>query len=88
MTDTTNESQRPKALQSTKTPEPRLDQQMANIQADNNTPSTPGVLPDFDWEDFEVRYEKALAEADEKERELLLEFDSLVKVMIPLHRLG
>ncbi|KAK1597471.1 uncharacterized protein LY79DRAFT_666748 [Colletotrichum navitas] len=75
----TNESRRPKSLQTTKTPEPRLDQQLANGQNNSNTPSTPGTFPSFDWEDFEARYEKALAEADGKERELLLEFDSLVK---------
>ncbi|GKT41757.1 uncharacterized protein ColSpa_01938 [Colletotrichum spaethianum] len=75
----TNESQRPKSLQTTKTPEPRLDQQVTNGQNDSNTPSTPGAFPSFDWEEFEARYEKALVEADEKERELLLEFDSLVK---------
>lgn len=75
-----SESQRPKSLQPTKTPEPRLDQQMVTGNTPSNTPSTPGVFPSFDWEEFEARYEKALAEADEKERELLLEFDSLVKV--------
>ncbi|KAK2048136.1 hypothetical protein LZ31DRAFT_77542 [Colletotrichum somersetense] len=75
----TNESRRPKPLQTTKTPEPRLDQQLVNGQNNNTTPSTPGVFPSFDWEDFEARYEKALAEADAKEKELLLEFDSLVK---------
>ncbi|CCF45923.1 hypothetical protein CH063_14842 [Colletotrichum higginsianum] len=74
-----SESQRPKSLQLTKTPEPRLDQQMVTGNTPSNTPSTPGVFPSFDWEEFEARYEKALAEADEKERELLLEFDSLVK---------
>ncbi|WQF87426.1 hypothetical protein CDEST_12440 [Colletotrichum destructivum] len=74
-----SESQRPKSLQPTKTPEPRLDQQMVTGSTPSNTPSTPGVFPSFDWEEFEVRYEKALAEADGKERELLLEFDSLVK---------
>ncbi|KAK1972242.1 hypothetical protein LY78DRAFT_650886 [Colletotrichum sublineola] len=80
MTDPeTNESQRPKSLQATKTPEPRLDQQLTNGQNNSNTPSTPGVFSSFDWEEFEARYESALAEADEKERELLLEFDSLVK---------
>lgn len=76
-----NQQQKAKSLQTTKTPEPRLDQQLANGQDNgNNTPSTPGVFPAFDWEDFEARYEKALADADEKERELLLEFDGLVKV--------
>ncbi|KAK1994838.1 hypothetical protein LX36DRAFT_672882 [Colletotrichum falcatum] len=75
----TNEPRRPKSLQTTKTPEPRPDQQPVNGQNRSNTPSTPGVFPSFDWEEFEARYEKALAEADARERELLLEFDSLVK---------
>ncbi|KAK7984986.1 hypothetical protein PG988_002608 [Apiospora saccharicola] len=33
----------------------------------------------FDWDDFEVRYQKALSEADEKEKAILEEFDQLVK---------
>lgn len=79
MADGTKEQQRPKSLQSSQTPEPRPDQQTANGQ-DSNTPSTPGVFPSFDWENFEARYQEALAQADEKERELLQEFDDLVKV--------
>jgi hypothetical protein len=47
-----------------------------------NTPSTPGMLPDFDWEDFEARYEKALFDADQKESNLLSEFNRLVTVSI------
>lgn len=75
MSSGTDESQRP----STKTPEPRIDRQTAKGRG-SDTPDTPGDFPSFDWEDFEARYEKALADADEKERELLREFDGLVKV--------
>jgi hypothetical protein len=60
------------------TPEPRLDQQPMNYQT--NTPSTPGIYHPFNWEDFEARYEKALSDADNHERELMDEFDRLVKV--------
>ncbi|KAI2628115.1 hypothetical protein GGS26DRAFT_561149 [Hypomontagnella submonticulosa] len=40
---------------------------------------SPGHLAAFNWEDFESRYEKALQEADEEEKQLLEEFDNLVK---------
>ncbi|KAI1809915.1 hypothetical protein GGS20DRAFT_569853 [Poronia punctata] len=40
---------------------------------------SPGHLAPFDWEDFEDRYEKALQEADEHERQILEEFEKLVK---------
>ncbi|CAM1504520.1 Fc.00g021110.m01.CDS01 [Cosmosporella sp. VM-42] len=59
----------------TKTPEPRIDQLAANT----DTPSTPGVLAPFDWDDFEARYEKALFDADEHEREILKEAENLSK---------
>ncbi|KAF7559390.1 hypothetical protein G7046_g4765 [Stylonectria norvegica] len=59
----------------TKTPEPRPEQLAANV----NTPSTPGILAPFDWEEFEVRYEQALQDADEHEREILKEAESLSK---------
>ncbi|KAI8276645.1 hypothetical protein K4K59_009693 [Colletotrichum sp. SAR11_240] len=78
MAEDANGSQRPKSLQSTKTPEPRVDQPATNGH-DNISPGTPGPFPDFDWEGFEARYEKALADADEKERELLEQFEGLVK---------
>jgi len=42
--------------------------------------TSPGHLAPFDWEDFEDRYEKALQEADENERQMLEEFERLVKV--------
>lgn len=44
------------------------------------TPNGPGILGPFDWDDFEARYEKALVEADEQEREILKEAESLAKV--------
>jgi hypothetical protein len=34
----------------------------------------------FDWDEFEARYEEALADADRDEQELLKEFEDLVKV--------
>jgi uncharacterized protein YeaO (DUF488 family) len=42
--------------------------------------TSPGHLAPFDWEDFEDRYEKALQEADENERQMLEDFELLVKV--------
>lgn len=59
-----------------RTPEPQADQQ----SAESDTPSTPGHLAPFDWDDFEARYEKALREADEHEREILKEAEGLSKV--------
>jgi hypothetical protein len=74
-------TQKPKPLlPQTKTPEPRPDQQPMNNQA--QTPSTPGIYLPFNWDDFESRYEKALLDADSHERELLNEFDHLVKVCV------
>ncbi|RYP11155.1 hypothetical protein DL764_000226 [Monosporascus ibericus] len=43
------------------------------------SPNSEGQLAPFDWDEFEARYEKALNEADEREKELLDEFDRLVK---------
>ncbi|KAI1081963.1 hypothetical protein F5B20DRAFT_578737 [Whalleya microplaca] len=40
---------------------------------------SPGHLAPFDWDDFRERYEQALQEADEQEKQLLDEFDQLVK---------
>ncbi|KAI0015614.1 hypothetical protein F4780DRAFT_763324 [Xylariomycetidae sp. FL0641] len=40
---------------------------------------SPGHLAPFDWEDFEDRYEKALQAADADEKQLLEEFDNLIK---------
>lgn len=65
-----------------KTPEPRSSKDRMNGQKDgpDRSPSTPGYLIPFDWEEFEARYEEALADADRQERELLQEFEDLVKV--------
>lgn len=62
------------------TPEPRLEQLAINSHAAQATPSTPGVLPSFDWEDFQSRYEKALADADEEELTVLKDFEKLSNV--------
>jgi glycyl-tRNA synthetase alpha subunit len=48
--------------------------------AGERSPSTPGHLAPFDWDEFEARYEEALADADRQEQELLKEFEDLVKV--------
>jgi hypothetical protein len=66
------------------TPEPRPDMLAMNDRNSQTTPSTPGLLPPFDWEDFQARYEKALADADDEEREILKEFESLTKVWFAL----
>lgn len=58
----------------TVTPEPAVDQAVHTSQT---TPSTPGLLPPFDWDDFQCRYERALAEADGRERVVLDEFEQL-----------
>ncbi|KAK8072429.1 hypothetical protein PG996_005777 [Apiospora saccharicola] len=61
----------------TRTPEPKQRRsQRVSVQP---SPSTPGRIAPFDWDDFEVRYQKALSEADEKEKAILEEFDQLVK---------
>ncbi|KAF5231999.1 hypothetical protein FANTH_13184 [Fusarium anthophilum] len=58
-----------------RTPEPQDDRQANN----SDPPDTPGVLEPFDWDEFEARYEAALQEADEREREILKEADALSK---------
>lgn len=64
----------------TATPEPPPEQLAANNTTSQTTPSTPGLLPPFDWEDFQYRYEKALADADKEESARLKEFERLSKV--------
>lgn len=61
---------------SRRTPEPQVDRQANN----SDPPDTPGALEPFDWDEFEARYEAALQEADEREREILKEADALSKV--------
>ncbi|MBE3047024.1 hypothetical protein IMZ48_31760 [Candidatus Bathyarchaeota archaeon] len=67
-------------VQTAVTPEPRPEQLAMNNHLSQTTPGTPGLLPPFDWEDFQDRYEKALADADEEERAVLKEFEDLSKV--------
>ncbi|KAG5929603.1 hypothetical protein E4U42_005308 [Claviceps africana] len=43
------------------------------------TSPPPAEVPPFDWEQFEARYESALKEADEEERDILQEAQSLSK---------
>jgi hypothetical protein len=68
----------------TKTPEPQTQRDRANGHKGvaEQSPSTPGHLPPFDWDEFEARYEQALAEANQQEQELLAEFENLVKACI------
>lgn len=53
-------------------------------RSDRSEMTSPGHLAPFDWEDFEDRYEKALQEADEREKQMLEEFAQLVKVRVPV----
>lgn len=61
-----------------KTPEPQAELIDSGSQA--NSPSTPGQIAPFDWDDFESRYLQALSHADDHEKELGTEFENLVKV--------
>jgi hypothetical protein len=61
----------------------RFDMLMSQRQNGRDTPSTTSQLPEFDWEDFEARYERALEDADEHEGEILKEAESLSKVSHP-----
>ncbi|KAM7202410.1 hypothetical protein V8F33_002818 [Rhypophila sp. PSN 637] len=66
-----------------KTPEPRNSKERLGSQktilTTERSPSTPGHLPPFDWDEFEARYEEALGDSNRHEQELLEEFDLLVK---------
>lgn len=64
--------------QQNRTPEPTQSRSQGVLV--RPSPSSPGRLEPFDWEDFESRYQKALAGADHRESELLEEFENLVKV--------
>lgn len=44
-----------------------------------DTPGTVGTIPSFDWDDLEIRFEKALADVNEHEQGLMAEFGALVK---------
>lgn len=45
-----------------------------------STPPSPETPPHYDWDEFERRYEQALRGADEKEKDILKEADSLAQV--------
>ncbi|ROW07797.1 hypothetical protein VMCG_03585 [Cytospora schulzeri] len=48
----------------------------------SSTPDTPGTvrtIPSFDWDDLEGRFEKALADVNGHEEDLMAEFEALVK---------
>lgn len=49
-----------------------------------DTPGTVGTIPSFDWDDLEVRFEKALADVNEHEQGLMAEFGALVNVDNPI----
>ncbi|KAI1137175.1 hypothetical protein F5Y05DRAFT_419644 [Hypoxylon sp. FL0543] len=57
----------------TRTPEPQ------KRRSDRSEMQSPGHLAKFDWKGFKRRYEEALQDADEQEKQLMEEFDSLVK---------
>lgn len=46
----------------------------------SSSPGTPGHLTPFDWDDLDARFDKALADANAHEADLVAEFASLVKV--------
>jgi len=59
-----------------RTPEPQ--KQRSHNGVAQRASISPGLEP-LDWEGFEKRYQRAFQEADDQERELLQEFDHLVK---------
>jgi len=70
------------------TPEPRTSKERLNGQnkefGGERSPSTPGHLAPFDWDEFETRYAEALSEANDQEQELLEEFERLVAVCLDI----
>lgn len=48
---------------------------------ESNTSAASGELGSFDWEDFEARYMNAMQSANDKELNVLKEFDEIVKVI-------
>jgi len=67
-----------------RTPEPRIQSSQQAVHprtsATMDDQRSPGHIPTFDWDEFEKRYERALSDANDQEKELLDEFDRLVKV--------
>lgn len=75
----------------TRTPEPPAsrpaptdhranDHAHAHAPERSSTPGTPSSLPQFDWDELESRFEKALGQANQNEQEVMAEFEALVKV--------
>lgn len=65
-----------------KTPEPRTSKdRLINGRKDlaERSPSTPGHLAPFDWDEFEARFEEALKKAEEDEKDLIKEFEDLIR---------
>lgn len=78
--DTITASDLEKQAEGQETPSDAVENHHANV---SSSPSPlPADVPPFDWDDFETRYERALREADEAEREILKEAESLSKVYI------
>ncbi len=48
----------------------------------STSPDTPDELEPFDWKDFEARYQAALSAANEEEKAVLKEAESLSKVWL------
>ncbi|QUC18467.1 uncharacterized protein UV8b_02708 [Ustilaginoidea virens] len=75
--DTITASDLEKQAEGQETPSDAVENHHANV---SSSPSPlPADVPPFDWDDFETRYERALREADEAEREILKEAESLSK---------
>lgn len=68
-----------KTPESQQPPNPRKNQQDEKDEA-LGTPPSPETPPHYDWDEFERRYEQALRGADDKEKEILKEADSLAQV--------
>lgn len=86
--DGNSERQRDRSRSEVRTPELQTTTSHTNstnqrasgsLTSQEGLPTSPGQIPSFDWEEFETLYEQALAKANEEERELLHEFDSLIK---------
>ncbi|KAK3694774.1 hypothetical protein B0T22DRAFT_81381 [Podospora appendiculata] len=82
MADALNSYPKPQGSRTqVRTPEPRTSKERMNGHKElaERSPSTPGHLPHFDWDEFETRYEEALARGNRHEQELLEEFETLVR---------
>lgn len=79
-------SQHTKSLRSqTRTPE--MQEQRQSEDHISVSPGSPEIPSPFDWDRFEEQYEKALHNADDAEKTILAEAESLSKVCEALTRL-